>query len=319
LTAVVRRLGATLRLSRREALAAGAALGALALAAVLTVPLVTGRGGASLLPPAGKPVTVALAEFMPGHHTFGDRVQATLELAVDPKRVDVETVRALVNLEPYRVLETRRSVDRAGGTALVRYRLVLRCLERECLAGILGRRDIEFPATKVFYAGKQGKVRHVDAEWPALRALTRVTPSDVATFPIAVDAEPLAAGGRYSHSPAALAWGASALAAFLVFGASALLAQPFLRRRRGPVAAAPVAEPEPDGVTRALAALEAAIAPAPADERVPALDRLARELDAAGSQDLAQAARRLAWRSDEISQERLDELLAACRTRKAGG
>jgi hypothetical protein len=315
MTAAIHRLGRTLRPSRIEALLAGGGLALLALAAVLMVPLVADRGGPSLLPAKGKPVSVALAEFIPAHHTFADRVQATLELAVDPKRVDVETVRPLVALEPYRVLESSRSVRRAGGTSLVRYRLVLECLEKECLAGILGRRDIAFPATKVFYAGKQGNVRHVDAEWPALRALTRVTPSDLASFPIAVDAEPLTGGGRYRHSPATLAWAASALAALLVVGAAALLAHPFLRRRRRPLAAALVDEPEPDRVTRALAALEATIAPAPADERAPALDRLARELDAVGDHELAKDARRLAWRDDEISPERVEELLAACRKR----
>ena len=310
---IVRGLGVRLRPSRLEALVASGALFLLGLAAVLSIPLVGDRGGRSLLP-AAKPVSVALAEFEPAHHTFGDRVEAMLEIAVDPKRVDVDTVRPLVAFDPYRVLETTRSVERSGGTALVTYRLVLDCLERACLVGILGRRDIAFPPSKVFFAGPRGKVRHVDAEWPSLRALTRISPADLGTFPIAVDTEPLAGGGDYRHSPAALAWAASAVAALLVLGAAALVLLPFLRRRR-PIETPATPELEPDGVTRALAALEATIAPVPPDERPPALDRLARELDGAGDHELAQEARRLAWRGDEISSDRIVALLEACRAK----
>jgi len=312
---VVRGLGVRLRPSRLEALVASGALLLLALAVVLSVPLVGDRAGRSLLP-AASPVTVALAEFAPAHHTFGDRVQATLEIAVDSKRVDVDTVRPLGAFEPYRVLQTTRSVERAGGTAIVTYRLVLDCLEKDCLAGILGRRDVQFPPSKVFFAGPRGKVRHIDAVWPPLRALTRISPADLATFPLAVDAEPLAGRVEYRHSPAVLAWAACAVAALLVLGAAALVLLPFLRRRR-PAEALPVAEPEPDGVTRALAALEATIAPVPPDERAPALDRLARELDDAGDHELARQARNLAWRADDIPADRLVTLLEVCRARAA--
>ena len=317
MTALVARLrvARSLRPSRLEALGAAGALVLLGLAAVLSVPLVGDRGGRPLLP-AAKPVSVALAEFTPAHHTFGDRVQATLEIAVDPKRVDVDTVRPLVELRPYRVLASTRSVERSAGTAVVTYRLVLDCLERACLVGVLGRRDIAFPPSKVFYAGRHGKVRHVDAEWPSLRALTRISPTDLATFPLAFDAAPLVGGGEYRHSPAALAWAACVVAALLVVGAGALLLLPFLRRR-GTVEAAAISELEPDGVARALAALEATIAPVPPDERPAALDRLARELADAGDHDLAQQARRLAWGADGIPSERIAELLQACRAKVA--
>jgi hypothetical protein len=311
-TEALARIGHATRITRTEILVAGLIAAILAAAAAIALPLLSGGGGPSVLP-AGKDVAVAVTEFEPAHHTFGDRVQATLEIAVDRRRVDVSTVRPLVNLEPYRMLRSERSVHGDGRTALVRYRLTVDCLGRECVPGILGRRDITFPQTLVFYAGKGGEVRHVDATWPSLRVLTRVTPPDLGSFPLAVQAETLAGGGSYRRDPVMLAWLAAGGAALLLLAAAALLAWPLRRRRPEPVEEEPAAPPEPDSLARAVAAVEGTLAPPPEDERPQALDRLARELDASGHHELAREARVLAWRGGEISDAQLEALLASCR------
>jgi hypothetical protein len=298
------------RVRRTETLVPAAAVLGLAVAAVLAIPVWSG-GGASADLPAGPPVRVALAELSPAQHGFADRVRATLDIAVDRRRVDVDTVRPLLSVRPYRVVSRSRSVLGAGTTAVVRYRLVLDCLTRACLPGPLGKRDVELDPTVVFYTGPRGKVRHVDAAWPQLRVVGRVSPLDLLSMPLAIDGDPLAIGPAYRHDPGRLAWLAAAASALLLLLAAAVVA-PLLVRRRHVVLELPVEE-APRGLVLALDAVEASLLPPPADDRPQALDRLARELDAAGRKQLANRARLLAWRSEEIAPERVEELLEACR------
>ena len=298
------------RVRRTEALVAGAAVIALAVAAVLAIPLWS-RGGASADLLAGPPVRAVLAELSPAQHGFADRVHATLDIAVDRRRVDVDTVRPLLSLRPYRVVSTTRSVLGVGRTASVRYRLVLDCLTRACLPGPLGKRDVELAPTIVFYAGPRGKVRRIDAAWPPLRVVGRVSPFDLLSMPLALEGDPLAVGPAYRHDAGRLAWLAAATSALLLLVAAALVA-PLLVRRRQVVVQLPLEE-APGRLVLALDAVQASLLPPPVDDRPQALDRLARELEAAGRKQLAGRARLLAWRSEEIAHERVEELLEACR------
>jgi len=298
------------RIGRKPALAVAGTSLAAALAVVVAIPTLGGNGGSLRLPP-GAPVRVVLAEFSPAQHAFADRVGATLDVAVDVRRVDADTVKPLLSLQPYRIVSTSRSVEHAGDTTLVRYRLVLDCLTRACLPGARGRRDIALAPTVVFYAGPHGKVRHVDAAWPPLRVLGRVSPADIASVSLQLEGEPLAAGPAYKHDPGRLSWLAAAGAALLLLVAAWIVA-PLLVPRQPAIVELP-AEEAPDRLALALGAVEAVLQPAPMDDRPQALDRLARELEAVGQKQLASQARLLAWRTEEIPPERVADLLEACR------
>ena len=179
------------------------------------------------------------------------------------------------------------------------------------------RRTYRFkPARVVYDDPKTGETRHLRRVWwPPLDSISRL--SATSTGVPAIGASP---GAEFSSTftpvlepsyrlPVAL------LAAALFAGAAALLAFPALLvarevRRRRPEAAA---DPELPPLERALRVVERTVEHGHGEERREALEALAFELDAAGDEEHARAARELAWSPDEPAVEPVTALVEELR------
>ena len=114
-----------------------AAAAILAAAAGLIAWTAWDKGGG---PGLGEEPIVGTALLTPEQHLFGDAVRARVELIVDGKRVDPDSVEIGANFEPYRELrpvEVNRSED--GTLTKLRYDYVLGCLVSQCLPRGAGR------------------------------------------------------------------------------------------------------------------------------------------------------------------------------------
>jgi hypothetical protein len=228
---------------------------------------------------------------------FGDTVRAQVDLALDLRHVDPNTVKVRVGFEPWRRVKPP-SVTRtdAGSSAHIRMTYVLRCLRQPCVP----ERDtlpFEFePALVEFHnrAGGRGSLR---APFPVLTVHTRIRPEELANAaPWRLDANGVPEPS-YRASPnllLALLIGGSIV---LLAGAGALAYVGWPRRHVEPE---PEPEPEPEllptPLEQALELLEdAARANGGADQRR-SLELVAEVLAERGEEDgLAEAARALAW------------------------
>jgi len=317
---VIRRLAA-LRLTRTEQVALLVVAVLAALGGSLAPLFLSGGGGPALLA-RGHDAAIVLADLSPERPSFADAVEATLTVAVDRRRVDVGTVKPLVELDPYRITAVRRSVSGGGAATLVRYRFQLECVQAACLPGAPVR-FVSLPDPVAVYVGSDRRVHELRGSWPPLHLRTRLDGLDQGAIklgrpPFAVQLDALT-GTRYARDPGLLAALLVAAAALLVLCAALVLARPLLRRRGAGLALGeplPAGEPEP--VAQALGVLEAACAPPRPDERPHALDLLARALDARGEPELAREARLLAWSREEIDDDELVTLSARCQALLAG-
>jgi hypothetical protein len=202
---------------------------------------------------------------------------------------------------------------------VLRHRFTLLCVSGSCTPRGLARPVSPAPV-RVRYRLRSGATRTRMTRWPVSYAASRLVavdlPSDPqASLPWRLPAVPPAVSYRAAPGlVAAVLYGAAALLALL----AAVLVAPELRRvlglavrRRDPLAGLAPLE-------RAVALLERALASGAASEQRKALDRLARELRLRGDDDLAGAARRLAWSSAAPGEEARALTGAVARGRRRG-
>ncbi|HEX7525829.1 MAG TPA: hypothetical protein VF327_05940, partial [Gaiellaceae bacterium] len=243
-----------------------AALAALALTAGLAAVFVVAvlhRPGQSTVRLTGGPVAT-LRSLTPTEPQFGDTVVATVEVFVDPRRVDPRSVRLHASFTPFSVTSSARSVSRKGSLSIVRIVDRLACLDAACLpkgeAATFG-----FPALRVAYPGGT-----VVADWPAVRVHARMTAADLRHPMLRVGAPQ--AQPSYRLPPGVTGWTLIAVALAGALGGLGLLARAvlpslaFARRRGTPL-------------ERILRELSNGSANGDAGRRRGALEQLARELE----------------------------------------
>jgi hypothetical protein len=273
---------------------------------------------------AARHEVLASARVSPGPHLFGDRVDVVVEAVVDRRHADPDSVRAEVQLAPYEAFGMRRKeVTTEGRFARVTFTYPVACLSIDCIpeAGktIPTEKRITFPPARVDYRDAKKKRHTLSVVVPPVRLVARAVPrnqSGAQTFfrdPI----EDLRAPARTLHSSywtsprllGALLVGGGILA----LGLAGLLLVPAARRLKEalrPVAQGPSTTPLEDAI--ALVERTSAEQPGSTEHRE-ALARLVRELRAAGLDELAEPARRLAWSADSPTRDHSSELTTRVR------
>jgi len=238
-----------------------------------------------LAPPsaAASPVSSA-ASFSPLVHAFADPLAATVAVSVDPASVDPASVRVAPRFAPYRgrLLRVERSTA-AGGTLLLRFVYRLSCSTSACIPK-QGERSFSLAPARVSWRGPDGIRRSGEASWPPLTVASRLTPADLTAPEFTASPEPPVPA--YAVAPGPLGTALLALGAALVAAGATTLLALALRRRRRPLAVAPL--------QRALELVEQA-SRGDVVERRRALYQLALVLEEARLEPESWAARKLAW------------------------
>ena len=230
----------------------------------------------------------------PTAHSFGDPVVATADVLVDTREIPLGSVVLQPNFGPYEALDPPRVVrEQFGDLGRVRYTYDLVCLKEGCdTADARGVSD--FPSGRLRYRFKDRPGNAFESfDWPLLEVSSRVANTDVEEIRWRSDATSLVpASYRVSARTAALA--------VLVIAIGCAIAAVLLARRLWWPKRADASDLLDDVDTRSalVRALEVALLRADdgdLPERRRALERVARELGAAGDPALAGEARALAW------------------------
>jgi hypothetical protein len=296
--------------SARRALPWLAAVAAVLGAAAIVAWTAFGAGEEPRLEPAG-PAPVAGAGWVtPRAHFVADRVEATLDLTVNPALTDPASVEVRAGFRPYtRVAPVEVERVDAADAVLLRYRYALQCIDRACIERVAGATFAFAPAIVQYSSATVGQGT-ISIEFPEMTVASRLAAGDLAarSFRAGVEAPPELV---YAVSPGLMGWllAGAAAAIVLALGAGAFV---LLRRRRSRAvpAEAPAAELAP--LPRALARVDAAAGAGEAERRA-ALDELARALEDGGDPGLAPTARRLAWSRAAPDEDEVRELAAAAR------
>lgn len=305
-------------------LALAAAVGTVAVYAVI------GDGAESTPLDEGSPPVTARATLTPRVALFGDTVRARVDVMLDRRRVDAQSVRVASAFSPWRLVGEPQRVGRdAGTTSWLATTFVLRCLASVC-APANETTELVFEPARVTYTAAVaagGAPGVVSADWPRLVIHTRLPSSggDIAagpgstTVPWRADLLSLPTTS-YRVAPRALLVLLPILGGLLliVAGALAYLAWP-RRVEPPPPEPEPEVEPEPalTPLEHALALLESPAAEDGAADRRRALELVAEEVADRGERELARAARTLAWSADVPDAEKAGAL--AVRVRAALG
>jgi hypothetical protein len=277
-----------------------------ALAAVLAWRVWDGAEDASLAEPIAVNATLG-----PQQHLFGDPIRARVDLILDAKQVDPDTVKVRPAFAPYRPLQPpERSQTSLGAITRLRFDYQLACLGYRCLpTGRLvdGRRRIELRSGTVEYRRRgDAAVQTEEIDWPALNVTGRISATRLWEAQLRAEFHELGPP-TYRVSPTLVEVVALALAA--IFGAAALI----LILRLLPLAR--IAErlglktvDRRSPLERALARVQETATADRSDEGRRALERLARELRRARSPELAGAASQLAWSREFPADGRLTAL-----------
>ena len=279
-------------------------------------------GGQPGSPEESPPVVVG-AVLAPRIVLFGDTVRARIDVEVDEKRVDPDSVRVTAAFASWELVGEPERVRRvAGSTTSLRTTYVLRCLKGPCVPSGQSA-PLEFDQARVTYTrlGGDGQESRetIRLNWPILTVYSRfasaavegreglATPwrADVLTLPAA------------SHRVApwlvfALLLG---LGAVLTAGGVALGYAAWPRRAPAP-APEPEAPPPPrlTPLQQALALLEDAARRDGTEDRRRSLELVAEALAEWGDEDLARSARLLAWSEDAPAVEETAGLAARVRS-----
>lgn len=242
---------------------------------------------------------------------FGDEVRAEVDVVLDPKRVDPDTVLVSVDFGPLEgpALVVPQRSD-AGRSTHVRFRYALFCLREDCRPRS-GKHEVKLAPAVVRYQLVDGTRQSLRADWPAPVVIaSRLTVEGSARPVWRVREQPPPVS--YRLPPSIVSAAGFSIAALLAFAAVLVIAREvlaFARRRQSD----PLAGLTP--LERALALLARAVSDGGTARQRRALDRLARELRRVGNDDLAADARRLAWSRARPESERVAHLAAAAAAR----
>jgi hypothetical protein len=244
-------------------------------------------------PGLGEEPIVGTALLTPEQHLFGDAVHARVELIVDTKRVDPDSVEIGANFEPYRELrpvEVTRSED--GAITNLRYDYVIGCLVSRCLPRGTGRVEIGGVAVNYLRRG-ESEPSAATVEWVPIRAAGRIDPNALEQAALRSDLRDLPSAS-YRVSPRTVELVALALAVLFAVGAAILILRLLpLDRIATRLGARFVDKRSP--LEQALALVRESAASGSAEEERRALERLAVELRRTRNPALAGDASRLAW------------------------
>jgi hypothetical protein len=284
--------------STRRVLPIAALVLALALVAALAVAALH-RPAQGSLTVSGRPVAV-LESLTPTELQFGDPVVATIQVVVDPRRVDPGAVVVHESFAPFRVRSRVRTVHATGGVSVIRIVDRLDCLDAACL-GAGAATTFRLPKLRVTYPG--GRLTQA---WPGLRVAPRVRAADL-EHPVLRVAAPVA-HPAYRLPPGVTGWALLAAGLILALLGLVLLARavvPALRpSRRRPA------------LERLLRELTAATNGDGAGRRS-TLEQLARELEPL-DEPLSYESRVLAWAPQEPSPDSVSELVRRVREATTG-
>lgn len=252
-----------------------------------------------------EPISVN-ATLGPAQHMFGDPIRALVEVVLDAKRVNPDTVKVQADFAPYRRLQPpTESRSEAGSIIRLRFDYRLACLAYRCLPN--GRKRFELKNAAVEYSTRRGGgVRTEEIDWPTLTASGRISRArfyEAQTRAEFRELEPPA----YRVSPR-LVEGVGLLLS-VIFGAAAVI----LILRLLPLAR--IAErlglktvDTRTPLERALARVRETSSADRAEEGRRALERLAHELRRTRNPELAGAASELAWSRQFPADGRLTRL-----------
>jgi hypothetical protein len=266
--------------------------------------------------PEGFPSQLSvLTRIEPRVHGIGDRIVAEIVVLVDTTVIDPDSIRPLIDYEPYdRIEPVERTVEQSGAVARLTYRYPLLCDAEACTPSE-ETPFVQLPVGSVFYRTRSSP-RPVarEIEWPQITFARRATDQEVETGSWRVDS-PAILPVSYRFSPGALAvifFGGSL--AFLLIVAA--IAWQFVDRRRRQAEPEEVVDTRPP-LERALDAARHASLDGAVPDRRRALERVARELTARGEDELAARARTLAWSPDGASRQAVDDLAGNVRAATA--
>jgi hypothetical protein len=252
------------------------------------------RGGG---PGLGEEPIVGTALLSPEQHLFADAVRARVEIIVDTKRVDPDSVEIGANFDPYRELrpaEVSRSED--GPITRLRYDYVLGCLVSRCLPRGAGR--VELGGVAVNYLRRGESVPDAaTVEWVPIRAAGRIDPNELEQAALRSDLRDLPSAS-YRVSPRTVELVALALAVLFAVGAAILILRLLPLDRLAARLGARFADKR-SPLEQALALVRESSASGSAEDERRALERLAVELRRARNAELAEDASRLAWSSGQ--------------------
>jgi hypothetical protein len=239
-----------------------------------------------------EPITVN-GTIGPQQHLFGDPVRARVDVILDSKRIDPDSVKVLVNFAPYRPLvPPRRSKSSVGRITQLRFDYLLDCLGFRCLPN--GQRKFDLhDATVAYRSNGAAGVQTEPVDWPLLQSAGRINPNRMWEAQLRGEYLDLGPVG-YRVSPTTVEVAALVLA--VLFGAAALI----LILRLLPLGRLAERLGLKTVDRRTSLALALARVRETADDERPdegrrALERLARELRRVENPELAWAASQLAW------------------------
>lgn len=286
---------------------AAAVAGALALLFVLRA---RGDEGAAARAAAGVEMAAVEADatVSPSAALFGDTVLAHVDVLLDKRRVDPDSVRVRATFAPFEIVGPPRRLRRdAGSSAYLRRTFVLRCLSGTCVPSGESAR-YEFPRARIAFTKRTEdapSTSSISTFMPSVRIYSRFTAATAGaergSAPWVVDLLSLPAAS-YRIAPGRLT------ALLLAAATLAALGGVFLGYRAWPPRVPAKPEPEPEvppasplsPLEQALVLLEQSIRTEGAADQRRALELVAEELELAdwGDRDLARRARALAWSED---------------------
>ena len=258
----------------------------------------------------------------PRNILFGDTIRARVDVVVDARKVDPESVRVSTEFVPWEIVAPQvRTRREAGSTVHLRTVFTLRCTSSPCVPNN-NASALEFNSARLSYSepgGAPGERQSLTIDFPLLLVSSRFAAAnaegpdassslwraDLASFPSA----------SYRISPTLLIWMLIGGAVLLTAGGAALAFVAIPRRQPVPE---PEPEPEPEPLPQltpleqALELLEASREDG-AEDRRRALELVAEVLDVEHP-DLARAARTLAWSEDDPLVEQTSGLATRVRT-----
>lgn len=265
-------------------------------------------GGESASAPPKDLVSITTS-LIPTAHSFGDSVQARADVLVDTREVGIGSVVLQPSFEPYEALDPPLvSREQFGDLGRVRYTYHLVCLKEGCdTAGVRGVSD--FPSGRLRYQFKDRPGNAFESfDWPLLEVSSRVANTDVEEIRWRSDATTLVTAS-YRASPVVAAV-VLLVAAIGCAAAAVLIARRLWWPTRGDETDL---VDEGDSRSPLERAMEVALRSA-GDENLPqrrrALERVARELGAAGRADLEGEARGLAWSPVPSTSAQVESLAA---------
>jgi hypothetical protein len=287
----------------RRHFAALAAVGVLVLAVAGLLAWRAWSGGEGGSPSEPIAVTAMLG---PQQHLFGDPVRARVEVILDAKRINPDTVKVRTNFAPYRPLRPPQRVETsAGSITRLRFDYALSCLGYRCLP--VGQRRFNLRNASVEYRTRSGQTGRTDEiDWPTLLVTGRIPATRMWEARLQNDDYTELGKPTYRISPTFVEIVALVLAVLFAGGALVLILRLLPLARIAERLGLKTVDRR-TSLERALAKVQET-AEAEPDAGRRALERLAHELRKARSPELAGAASRLAWSRDYPADGRLTSL-----------